>query len=67
MKTSSTRSTLFCQSTTFGQMGCARRIPNMDTANSYFAGSCWKVMQQQNLYSYTICLVGESVNISILA
>lgn len=56
MKTSSTRSTLFCQSTTFDQMSCARRIPNMDTANSYFAGSCLKVMQQQNLYSYTICL-----------
>lgn len=54
---------MFCQSAASDQANCAERIPDTDAAKGGFAGSCWKVMQQKNLCSYTVCLVGKSVTI----
>lgn len=45
------------------QAGYARKSPTKGTASSIFAGSGWKVMQQKNLHSYTLCLVGKLVHI----
>lgn len=58
---------MFCQSAASDQANSARGIPDTDTAKGGFVGFFWKVMQQKNLCSYTVCLVGKSVTISILA